>query len=400
MKPPFRKYGVIDVDVGDDLPGALPSDVGGFAVCLSKEGSPVDFFLCDGGEPEMLQAALQSRKARLRPPHPVPAVPAVLPELCVAICTHDRPRLLERCLRALAPQQKSGDLTRILVVDNAPKDEAALAVAERAGVEYLQEPVAGLNFARNAALRHSSSEWLAYVDDDVVVAPGWARALRLAAAASADVGAVTGQILPLALATPAQLAFERRGGFRRGFQPLAFNRRDRRGLLFPVRAGRFGNGANMAFRRSLLLELGGFDNALDRGADLPGGGDLDIFCRTIAAGATLRYEPAALVYHEHRADWPGLRRQYADSWGKAHMAYVQKLIRYGPYRGRALAYAGWWLAHELKQIGLALAGRHAVPASTLLGEFLGGIAGISAYRPVTKDTRPVDFQRAEGGAGN
>ncbi|NNL54318.1 MAG: glycosyltransferase, partial [Woeseia sp.] len=375
MTGQFVKYGVIDVDIARIATTEIPEGFGGFAVCLWRDGKPVGFLICDNNDAPSLLAEIRSAIAAL-PPHPRPLTKASgqLPELCVAVCTHNRPRRLQRCLDGLLPQLKQGDVTRVLVIDNAPNDDESEAVARNAGVDYFREPVAGLNFARNAAVERCRSDWIAYVDDDVVVAPGWARAVRQAAADTEDVAAVTGQILPLALETPAQLAFERRGGFRREFEPSSFNRRDHRGVLFPVRAGRFGNGANMAFRRSLLIELGGFDNALDCGAPLPGGGDLDIFCRVIASGATLRYEPAAMVYHEHRRDWPGLKEQYAQSWGKAHMAYVQKLIRYGPYRGRALVYAAWWLAHELKQIGRALIGRHPVPATTLLRECLGGIA--------------------------
>jgi hypothetical protein len=39
----------------------------------------------------------------------------------------------------------------------------------------------------------------------------------------------------------------------------------------------------MILRRDLLLEIGGFDEALDTGKPLPGGGDLDIFYRVIRA---------------------------------------------------------------------------------------------------------------------
>ena len=389
MTGQFAKYGVIDVDVAQVATAEIPRGCGGFAVCLWKDRRPVGFLISDNNDTTSLRAEIRKAIAALpTPPRPSTSEPESLPELCVAVCTHNRPRRLRRCLDALVPQLEQGEVTRILVVDNAPDDDESETVARNAGVDYFREPVAGLNFARNAAIRQCRCDWIAYVDDDVVVAPGWARALRLAATDTINVGAVTGQILPLALETPAQLAFERRGGFRREFEPASFNRRDRRGVLFPVRAGRFGNGANMAFRHSLLVELGGFDNALDCGAPLPGGGDLDIFCRVIASGATLRYEPAAMVYHEHRRDWPGLKQQYAQSWGKAHMAYVQKLIRYGPYRGRALVYAAWWLAHEMKQIGRALLGRHPVPATTLIRECLGGLAGIAAYRP--QSLRPVD----------
>jgi len=378
----YEKYGVINVDIEQVDNTDIPEGFGGFAVCLWSDGRPVGFLICDSDDATSLRAEIHAAIAVL----PMPAIASqvdreLLPELCVAVCTHNRPRRLKRCLDALLPQLTRGDVARVLVVDNAPDNDESKTVARDAGVDYFREPTAGLNFARNAAVQQCRYDWIAYVDDDVVVASGWARALRQAAAESEDVGAVTGQILPLALETPAQLAFERRGGFRREFEPSSFNRCDQRGMLFPVRAGRFGNGANMAFRRSLLVELGGFDNALDCGAPLPGGGDLDIFCRVIASGATLRYEPAAMVYHEHRRDWPGLKNQYAQSWGKAHMAYVQKLIRYGPYRARAFVYAFWWLAHEMKQIGRALIGRHPVPAATLLQECLGGLAGITAYHP-------------------
>lgn len=384
MTGQLANYGVVDIDIAQVTTSDIPKGFAGFAVCLWRDSRPVGFLICDNGDETSLRAEIRTAIADL-PAHarPMTSEPGLLPDLCAAVCTHNRPRRLERCLDALLPQLGRGDVTRILVIDNSPDNDESEAVARNAGVDYFREPIAGLNFARNAAVEQCRCDWIAYVDDDVVVAPSWARALRLAAAETKDVAAVTGQILPLALDTPAQLAFERRGGFRRGFEPSSFNRRDRRGVLFPVRAGRFGNGANMAFRRSLLVELGGFDNALDRGAPLPGGGDLDIFCRVIASGATLRYEPAAMVYHEHRRDWPGLKEQYAQSWGKAHMAYVQKLIRYGPYRGRALVYAAWWLAHEFKQIGRALIGRHPVPAATLLQECLGGLAGITAYRPQT-----------------
>lgn len=384
MTRQFEKYGVINVDIARIGAAEIPKGVGGFAVCLWSDGRPVGFLICDNGDETSLLAEIHAEISVLpAATRPSKRDPEQLPELCVAVCTHNRPRQLKRCLDALLPQLARSDVSRILVVDNAPVDDESEKVARDAGVDYVREPVAGLNFARNAAVKQCRCGWIAYVDDDVVVAPGWARALRRATAATRDVAAVTGQILPLALDTAAQLAFERRGGFRRGFEPSSFNRGDRRGILFPVRAGHFGNGANMAFRHSLLLELGGFDNALDCGAPLPGGGDLDIFCRVIASGATLQYEPAAMVYHEHRRDWSELNRQYAESWGKAHMAYVQKLIRYGPYRGRALVYAAWWLAHEIKQIGRALIGRHSVPAATLLQECLGGLAGITAYRPNT-----------------
>ena len=47
--------------------------------------------------------------------------------------------------------------------------------------------------------------------------------------------------------------------------------------LYPCGSGIFGAGCNMAFKREVLLKLGGFDEALDTGAPLPGGGRFRYF---------------------------------------------------------------------------------------------------------------------------
>ena len=85
----------------------------------------------------------------------------------------------------------------------------------------------------------------------------------------------------------------------------------------------------MVLRRELVLELGGFDEALDTGPPLPGGGDLDIFHRVVAAGAPLVYEPRMLVFHRHRREHEALRRQYW-SWGDGFMAFLAKTYAADP----------------------------------------------------------------------
>jgi len=100
--------------------------------------------------------------------------------------------------------------------------------------------------------------------------------------------------MPLRLDTTAQVLFEKRNGFRRGFDKNRFGREVPGNPLYPCGAGIFGAGCNMAFRRDLLRDIGGFDEALDTGTPLPGGGDLDIFYRIIRAGHALVYEPRYL----------------------------------------------------------------------------------------------------------
>ena len=112
--------------------------------------------------------------------------------------------------------------------------------------------------------------------------------------------------------------------------------------LYPYGAGMFGAGCNMSFRRSFALELGGFDEALDTGAPLPGGGDLDMLHRVVRNDGVLIYDPRAVVFHRHRDTDSALLRQY-ESWGRAFMAFVAKTYRDDPPgRPRLRRLVLWW----------------------------------------------------------
>src|SRR4029450_4291040 len=105
---------------------------------------------------------------------------------------------------------------------------------------------------------------------------------------------------PYRLDTEAQVQFELRAGSGRGFEPKTFHSASADNPLHPVGAGVIGAGCNMAFDRLLLLSLGAFDEALDTGAPLPGGGDLDIFYRLGRAGRVIVSGPRGLVLDDVR----------------------------------------------------------------------------------------------------
>ena len=79
-----------------------------------------------------------------------------------------------------------------------------------------------------------------------------------------------------------------------------------------------GAGANMAFRRELIDEIGLFDERLGAGAS-GCSEDSEFWYRSLAAGRTCLYEPRAVVYHHHRRDLPSLRRQMRH-YMRGHMA--------------------------------------------------------------------------------
>ena len=191
----------------------------------------------------------------------------------------------------------------IVVVDNrtgAPTRRPSFP--DRARVRVVAEPVAGISSARNRGVAMTSGEFVAFTDDDAVVDPGWLRALGARFAREPEVDALGGLVLPIELDTEPQLWFEEYyGGFSQSFRRSTVSLARTRGdPLFPYAPGRFGAGCNMAFRRTTLEALHGFDTTLGIGTPAKGGEDLAIFIALITTGGTMGFEPTALVRHSHR----------------------------------------------------------------------------------------------------
>jgi GT2 family glycosyltransferase len=219
---------------------------------------------------------------------------AAPPAASVAICTRERPDDLRRTLHAVAAL--AGTPRDVLVVDNAPATDATRTVVnDFPGVRYVLEPRRGLNAARNRALREASADIVAFTDDDAAPEPGWLDALcrnfqdrRIVCA--------TGLTLPRELDTPAQELFEEHCSFARGFRRRVFD-----GVSDnPLAVGPIGAGANMGVRRTLVLDLGGFDERLDAGMPTRSGGDHEMFVRMLSRGHQIAYDPAAVSWHRHR----------------------------------------------------------------------------------------------------
>jgi hypothetical protein len=167
------------------------------------------------------------------------------------------------------------------------------------------------------AARH---ELVAFVDDDVRVAPGWADAM---AGALREATFVTGR-----LAVPAgQEAVEAAVAVLDAPEPMAI---DGAGGAMP------GHGANLAVRRTALDMVGGFDECLGPGHRFVAAEDGDLFDRLLAAGFRGRYEPAALAWHEQ---WRDRRARLRLDWcyGIGAGARLAKLARTDRSRAKSVS---------------------------------------------------------------
>jgi glycosyltransferase involved in cell wall biosynthesis len=317
---------IIEIELSNGIPNVDTTGYNGLHALIRSRGYPLGCItLVNLKEPLVSSLALHQAiiknlgyKAIPLAWAPLPPPTAIYPPISVIVCTRNRTSQLAECLQSLLVLDYQQ--YEILVVDNAPGDEQTAQLVADLPVRYVREERPGLDFARNCGLHEACHSIVAFIDDDAWPDRGWLRAIARAFNDS-EVMAVTGPVMPAKLETQAQNLFEfGYGGMNHGFERRVVRHitYDDMGLLW---ASAFGVGTNMAFRKPLFSEVGGFDVALDVGMPSGGGGDVEMLHRLVARGHTLVYEPTALVWHQHR---PGMNdlRQLVSNNGRSFGCYL------------------------------------------------------------------------------
>ena len=267
----------------------------------------------------------------------------------VIVCTYNRCESLRTTLEALAAQTlQAGLAMEVVVVDNNSRDQTPQVVQEAAvrnpwPVRYVVEPQQGLSYARNRGIGEAAGEVVAFTDDDALPEPGWVRTL-VQAMTQHRADAAGGKILPRWLATPP--AWLTDGMLRQElWDTLALLDHGPEIVMADGTSLNVLYGANMAFRKSVFQELGGFRTDLGRrGAQLSGGDDTDIVGRLLKAGKRIVYTPNATVHHTIGAE--RMHKAYFRRW-KFHSG--QSIARWSPFQTRCVPK---WLVREWVQHGL------------------------------------------------
>jgi GT2 family glycosyltransferase len=173
----------------------------------------------------------------------------------------------------------------------------------------------GLSGARNTGVAAATGEVVAFLDDDACADPRWLERL-CRHFADPVVGGVGGGIAP-AWAEGAPRWFPKEFLWVVGCSY--------EGLPTEVAEVRNPIGANMAFRRALVVRAGGFAEEVGRVGTVPAGcEETELSIRLRAGGATILYDPDALVHHLVPADRGTLRyfrrRCFAEGRSKAVVA--------------------------------------------------------------------------------
>lgn len=189
----------------------------------------------------------------------------------------------------------------VVVVDDGSSCDLAPLVEScaresLATVRMVRQEPSGLTAARNRGAAEACGSILAYLDDDTLLATGWAAAV-LEAFEETACDALAGRVeLQFEAPRPRWVDGSR---LRLYLSELDLGPGPRAELppnVLPV-------GANCAVRRDAFERLGGFRPGFDRmGASLLSNGDLEFFGRLRAAGGLIVYEPAAQVRHRVPAE--------------------------------------------------------------------------------------------------
>jgi GT2 family glycosyltransferase len=221
----------------------------------------------------------------------------------VIIATFNRAALLDECLDHLRRQRFSaGD--EVIVVDNGSTDDTAAVVARHqarlaAPLHLLHENRPGKSRAIARALAVATGDILAFTDDDVNVEIDWFGALRDAMADPA-VALVGGPIRPRWQPTVPRWIRRARDRHPRLGAPIALLDYGNRPAELGSRAAL---GANLAIRRDVFTQVGGFPAHLGKlRGTLLSGEDHELCRRVQDAGFRAMYVPAVAVQHWVPAD--------------------------------------------------------------------------------------------------
>lgn len=251
---------------------------------------------------------------------PLPLPTAAAPDLGtvgVVVCTHDLSRLARLVAAVRSVEAQTRPPEELLVVVDGDEFLALHVQAALPGrrVECLGEN-RGVSVARTTGARQLDTDLVVFLDDDAVADPGWLAGLLLPLHEH-DVLGVSGRSLPV---------FE---GRRPAWLPDEFLWAlgcSYRGM--PTVATRVRNfyGGCAVVRRSVFLEVGGYDPAAGHHGDRPGGGEEADFCLRASAvtGGVFAFQPGAVIHHHVPRSRLTLRyltrRCFSEGVAKARMA--------------------------------------------------------------------------------
>ena len=241
------------------------------------------------------------------------------PRVSVIVCTFNGGRTLEQCLGSLLALDYPN--YEVIVVDDGSTDETPAILGRFPQVHCIRQENQGLSVARNVGLQASTGTIIAYTDSDCYADPAWLTHLvyQLQRSDAAGVGGpnltpADGRLAACVAAAPGQ--------------PMQVLESEQVAEHIP--------GCNMAFRRTALEAINGFDPQFRKAGD-----DVDLCWRLQQAGLWITFAPGAMVWHHRRATPRAYLRQqqgYGEAEALLCIKHPDKFNGRGDGRWRGVLY--------------------------------------------------------------
>jgi len=200
------------------------------------------------------------------------------PKVSVVVCTFNGSRTIAECLGAL--QKLEYPDFEVIIINDGSTDNTR-AIAEGMGFNVVTTENRGLSSARNTGWRLAKGWIVAYIDDDAMADPHWLYYLAHMFMTSDHAGVGGPNLAPLHSSPIADCVANAPGG------PTHVLLTDEEAEHIP--------GCNMAFKRTCLEAIDGFDTTFRIAGD-----DVDLCWRLQKQGWTLGFSPSAVVWHHRR----------------------------------------------------------------------------------------------------
>lgn len=246
---------------------------------------------------------------------PLPPALPEYPKVSVVVCAYNAERTMFACLASL--EKLNYPNYEVIVVNDGSTDQTR-EISEHFGyVRLINQENKGLSAARNVGIAASEGEIVAFTDSDCVADPDWLHYLITTFIRSGR-AAVGGPNFPPPEDTlvPSAVAVSPGG-------PTHVLMSDDVAEHIP--------GCNMAFKKTALEEINGFDPVFRAAGD-----DVDLCWRLQNQGYQIGFSPAAVVWHFRRNTVKAYVNQQR-GYGKAEAQLYFK----HPYRFNLLGQSRW-----------------------------------------------------------
>jgi len=200
------------------------------------------------------------------------------PSISVVVCSYNGARTMRDCCEGLRRLEYPN--FEVIVVNDGSTDATAEIVSQY-DFRLISTANRGLSNARNTGWQAAQGEIVAYIDDDAYPDPHWLTYLAAAFMRTTHVGIGGPNLPPPGDGPIADCVANAPGG------PVHVLLSDTEAEHIP--------GCNMAFRKTALQAIGGFDPQFRTAGD-----DVDVCWRLQQRGWSIGFSPAAMVWHHRR----------------------------------------------------------------------------------------------------